>query len=297
MKYLLIVLSFFFLPLSLNYGKIKVCTTTSLILNIVEEIAGNLVDTENLMGPGVDPHLYKATMSDVEKLRNADIIFYNGLHLEGRMTDIFAGLAEQGKAVFPVTDGIDKSSLISLGTGADFDPHVWFDPRLWSQCARKVLLELQKIDPPNASQYQKNGEAFINSLEKLYSSSKELTDKLPSSSKILITSHDAYNYFGRAFQFQVIGIQGISTVSEAGLADIMSTIDFIKKHKVKAIFVESSVSPATIERISQDSGIKIGGKLFSDSLGKKGEMEGDNDVGNYIGMFKYNLTTIINNLK
>ena len=134
-------------------------------------------------------------------------------------------------------------------------------------------------------------------LNQLYLWGKKLADSIPSSSKILITSHDAYNYFGKAFGFQVIGVQGISTVSEAGLADIVSTVDFIKKHKIKAIFIESSVSPAAIERISQDSGAKIGGKLFSDSLGGKGEMDGEYDVGNYLGMFKYNMTTIIKGLQ
>lgn len=297
MKYLLIVISFFLLPLSLNYGKIKVCTTTSLIQNLAQEIGGDLIQIDNLMGPGVDPHLYKATASDVKKLRSADIIFYNGLHLEGRMIDIFESLAEQGKAVFPITGNIDKSLLLSLDGDTNYDPHVWFDPQLWSLCAKKVLIELQKFDPSNALLYQKNAEIFIASLENLFIWAKEFANTLPDSSKILITSHDAYNYFGKAFQFQVIGVQGISTVSEAGLADIISTIDFIKKHKIKAIFIESSVSPAAIERISQDSGAKIGGKLFSDSLGKKGEIQDDYDVGNYIGMFKYNMNTIIKNLK
>lgn len=296
MKYFFNVIAFFFLAISLNYGKIKVCTTTSLIENLVQEIGGDLVEIKNLMGPGVDPHLYKAASSDIEKLRDADIIFYNGLHLEGRMTDMLEGLAQQGKAVFPVTAGIDKTCLLHVGTHTDYDPHVWFDPALWSQCARKVLAELQKHDPKNASQYQKQADIFLFALEKLLSWAKEEANKLPAASKILITSHDAYNYFGRAFQFQVIGVQGISTVSEAGLADIISTIDFIKKHKVKAIFVESSVSPVAINRISQDAGVKIGGKLFSDSLGKKEDMDGF-DVSNYLGMFEYNVTTIIQNLK
>lgn len=297
MKYLLIVISFFFLPFFSIYGKVKVCTTTSLIRNIAQEIGGELVEIDNLMGPGVDPHLYKATASDVKKLRSADIIFYNGLHLEGRMTDIFESLAEQGKAVFPITEGIEKNLLISLGKQGDYDPHVWFDPRLWVLCAKKVLKELQKFDSGNAKEYQKRADEFFKSLDDLYIWAKKLADSLPIASRILITSHDAYNYFGSAFQFQVIGVQGISTVSEAGLADIISTIDFIKKHKIKAIFIESSVSPAAIERISQDSGAKIGGKLFSDSLGVPGKIEDSYDVGTYIGMFKYNMTIIINNLK
>ncbi len=297
MKYLLIVISFFLLSLPTIYGKVKVCTTTSLIQNLAQEIGGGFIEVENLMGPGVDPHLYKATASDIKKLRSADIIFYNGLHLEGRMVDVFESLAEQGKAVFAVTDGIDRSSLLTLGGNAGYDPHVWFDPDLWSQCAQKIFIELKKFDSQNAMHYQKQTDSYKASLKNLYRWAKELADTLPAPSKILITSHDAYNYFGSAFGFQVIGVQGISTVSEAGLADIISTIDYIKKHKIKAIFIESSVSPAAIERIAQDSGAKIGGKLFSDSLGKKGEILDEYDVGNYLGMFKYNMTTIVKNLK
>ncbi|PWU04327.1 MAG: ABC transporter substrate-binding protein [Verrucomicrobia bacterium] len=294
-RYFLIVLLYFLF--SVSYGKVKICTTTSLIQNLVSEIGGDFVEIENLMGPGVDPHLYKATATDVNKLRSADLIFYNGLHLEGRMVDIFLGLAEQGKRAFAVTEGIEKELLISLGENAGYDPHVWFDPRLWAQCGRKVLSELKKFDAQNGDFYQRKADDYIASLEKLYEWGKGYGASLPAGTRILITSHDAYNYFGRAFDFQVIGVQGISTVSEAGLADIVSTIDFIKTRKIKAIFIESSVSPAAIERIGKDSGAKIGGKLFSDSLGKPGEIQDSYDVGNYIGMFKYNMTTIVENLK
>lgn len=298
MKCLLIVASLI-LPLSSSYGKIKVCATTSLIADLVQQVGGKDIELQSLMGPGVDPHLYKATKSDLDKLSEADIIFFNGLHLEGRMTDIFENLAERGKIVIAVTDGIEPSSLLKLAGDAGYDPHVWFDPRLWAQCAQKVMMELKKKDPENGINYQKRGENFKIALNDFYAWAEKLAGQLPVTSRILITSHDAYNYFGRAFGFQVIGVQGISTVSEAGLADIASTVRFIDQHEIKAIFIESSVSPAAIESISKRSGAKIGGELFSDSLGSgEIEIEGEKyDVGNYLGMFKYNMITIIHGLQ
>lgn len=305
MRYILLAAILFLVSVSSNgcrkikdgYGKIKVCATTSLIADLVENVGGGLVETASLMGPGVDPHLYRATASDLKKLSSADVVFYNGLHLEGRMTDIFEGLAAQGRSVFAVSDGIDKKLLLVLPGNAGYDPHVWFDPVLWGQCLDKVVGELKKKDPGNAEEYEVRGAVFRKKLEDLFGWGKELSQSLTKDARVLITSHDAYNYFGRAFEFQVIGVQGVSTISEAGLADIVSTIDFIKKNKIKAIFVESSVSPAAIERISEDSGVKIGGKLFSDSLGGKNEILRNYDVGNYIGMFKYNMETIVNGLK
>lgn len=298
MKYLLLAIVLFSLNISAGvYGKIKVCATTSLIADLVENAAGDLVETVSLMGPGVDPHLYRASASDLKKLSTADVVFYNGLHLEGRMTDVFEGLAEQGKAVFAVSNGIDKKSLLALQGNTGYDPHIWFDPILWSQCLDFIVTELKKKDPANSKEYETRSASFKKKLEDLTVWGKAIADGLKKESRILITSHDAYNYFGRAFEFQVIGVQGVSTISEAGLADIVSTVDFIKKHKIKAIFVESSVSPAAIERISEDSHVEIGGELFSDSLGGKGEILRNYDVGTYIGMFKYNMETIVNSLK
>lgn len=298
MRYILLAATLFLVGISSDvYGKIKVCTTTSLIADLVENVGGDLIETVSLMGPGVDPHLYRATSSDLKNLSNANLVFYNGLHLEGRMTDIFEGLASQGKSVFAVTDAIDKKSLLTLQGNAGYDPHVWFDPLTWAQCLNKVIDELKKKDPSNSKEYEARGAAYKKKLEELSAWGKALAGGLKKDARILITSHDAYNYFGRSFDFQVIGVQGVSTISEAGLADIVSTVDFIKKHKIKAIFVESSVSPAAIERISEDSRVKIGGKLFSDSLGGKGEILDGYDVGNYLGMFKYNMETIVKGLK
>lgn len=297
-NYILLASALFLGCLSLDiYGKIKICTTTSLIADMVDKVGGEFIETTSLMGPGVDPHLYRATASDLKKLSTAEIIFFNGLHLEGRMTDVFEGLAARGKAVFAVSDGIDRMRLLPLQGSSGYDPHVWFDPRLWAECTDKVVHELAKKDPSNRAAYEARGAVFKKELNDFFIWGEGLSATLAKNARILITSHDAYNYFGRAFGFQVIGVQGVSTISEAGLADIVSTVDFIKKHQVKAIFVESSVSPAAIERISKDSGAQVGGKLFSDSLGGKGEIICGYDVGNYGGMFKYNMETIVRGLK
>lgn len=298
LKYLFAVIGLFWVNVMVDiYGALKVCVTTSLIGDLVAKAGGSYVEVETLMGPGVDPHLYRATKSDLEKLRNADVIFYNGLHLEGRMTEVFEGLASQGKAVFAVSDGIDRQYLLALPGKGGYDPHVWFDPRLWAQCLDKVVEVLKKKDPLNAEAYALKGGEFNKELQALMDWGNVLAKPLEPQRRVLITSHDAYNYFGKAFGFQVIGVQGISTISEAGLADIMSTVDFIKKHEVKAIFVESSVSPAAIERISKDSGVRIGGSLFSDSLGAVGEKMDGYEVWHYVGMFKYNMETIVKGLR
>lgn len=286
------VISLFILSVSPIYGKLKVCTTTSFVRDLVENIGKNEVEVESLMGPGVDPHLYKASIRDLKKLRSADLIFYNGLHLEGRMTDVFESMTAGKKPTYAVTQDLHHSTLIGLNEeGTLHDPHVWFDPTLWAQCAQTVANLLEKHDAANGAKYQSHAKNYIKSLEELNAWANVEINKLPSQKRILITSHDAYNYFGNAYKFQVIGVQGVSTASEAGLADIVSTIDFIKKHEVKAIFVESSVSPATIERIASGSGAVIGGQLFSDSLG-------DSELTKtYIGTFKHNLITILSHLK
>ena len=302
-KYLFLALACFFIFIPFSYCRVTVCTTTSIIAEMAEEIGGEHVQILSLMGPGVDPHLYKATASDVKSLLKADIILYNGLHLEGRMTDTFVSLKEKGHAIYPIADAIPKALLINFGeSNEEIDPHIWFDPRLWMQCAQTVVEALSKEDPKNATAYKDAGAQYIRKLEALYKWGKQYSSSLPKSKRVLITSHDAYNYFGKAFDFTVIGVQGISTASEAGLADIQSTIDYIKKHKIKAIFVETSVSPAAISRISKDSGACIGGELFSDSLGSKNDVRKGHDketfdVGTYEGMFKYNLYTIVEALR
>jgi manganese/zinc/iron transport system substrate-binding protein len=178
-----------------------------------------------------------------------------------------------------------------------YDPHLWLDVELWSKTVPSIVQGLSEVDPAGAETYKKNGEALQGRLVALHGWAKDLAATLPESSRILVTSHDAYNYFGRSYGFKVVGLQGVSTVSEAALADMASLTDFIKTTGVKAIFVESSVNPAAMNRVSKDAGVKIGGELFSDAMGAPGEMKDGFDTGTYEGMIRYNMKTIVDALK
>ena len=278
--------------------KVRVTATTSMVADLVRNVGGERVQVEGLMGPGVDPHLYKATASDVLKLQRGNVIFYNGLLLEGKMQELFGQMARKKKFVYAVTEDVPHEKLLEPPSfGGHFDPHVWFDVPLWATCADKVVEGLSEFDPAGKSTYEKNATELKKKLEVLHQWALKKVAELPKERRILVTSHDAFNYFGRAYDFQVVGLQGISTVTEAGVADMAKLVDFVKKHKVPAVFVESSVSHATIERISKDAGAKIGGELFSDAMGTPGQKEEDYDLGTYEGMIKHNLNTIIKGLK
>jgi len=275
-------------------GKLKVTTTVNMVSDLVREIAGEHVEVSELMGPGVDPHLFKASAGDVDKLKNADVVFYVGLLLEGKIQ----GTLEKVESAYAVTSKIDTKRLDKPEEfEGHFDPHIWFDVTLWVDTVDAVVEGLSKADSAHAADYKKNGEATKAKMNALHEWSLEKVKELPKAKRILITSHDAYNYFGRAYGFKVVGLQGISTVSEASLADVVKMVDFIKENKVKAVFVESSVSPAAIKRISEDSGAVIGGELFSDAMGERGKIEHGYDVGTYEGMIKHNLSTIVDALK
>jgi manganese/zinc/iron transport system substrate-binding protein len=255
-----------------------------------------------LMGPGVDPHLYKPTAADVTRLQSAKVVFYNGLLLEGRMTEMFERLAKRGKKVHAVADAISADKLLKPeGFEGHPDPHIWGDAELWASCVDRVVAALGEVDAPGQSEYAARGKQYKEELTALHSWAKKRVAELPPNSRVLVTSHDAFNYFGRAYGFEVIGVQGISTATEAGLADVAKVGDLIKSRGIKAIFVESSVPRATIERISKDSGAKIGGELFSDALGTPGKMHtraGETyDEGTYIGMLKHNVLTATEALK
>ncbi|MCH2613908.1 MAG: zinc ABC transporter substrate-binding protein [Opitutales bacterium] len=283
---------------SMAEGKLRVAATTTMVADLAESVAGDNAIVTGLMGPGVDPHLYKATASDINTLQSADLILYNGLHLEGRLADLLVKLARRGKQVYAVTENLPAAKLLEPEEfQGHYDPHVWFDPRLWAQCVDTVVEALSSVDSPNKSQYAEQGELVKSRYLEFYNWGKQYMSSLAPEQRYLVTSHDAYNYFGRAFDFQVIGVQGISTQSEAGLADIVQIVKFIKGKGIRAIFVESSVSPASIQRISQDSGASIGGELFSDAMGTKGHMgharDGSRfDLGTYEGMVKGNISTI-----
>lgn len=278
--------------------KIKAAATIGMVADLVKQVGGVRVEVDQLMGPGVDPHLYKPAASDVTRLARADVIFYSGLMLEGRMGDVFAKMARSGKKVYPITESVQKTRLLEPPEfEGHYDPHLWFDVSMWAECLPTIIAALSEVDPAGKADYEKNGATAKLRMTALHEWCQAEAAKLPEEKRILVTSHDAYNYFGRAYGFKVVGIQGVSTVTEAGLADIAKMADFIREKNVKAIFVETSVSPATIERVSKDSGTKVGGELFSDAMGAAGEIKNGHDVGTYEGMVKYNLSTIVGALQ
>jgi manganese/zinc/iron transport system substrate-binding protein len=277
--------------------QMKVVTTTSILKDAVQNIVGDAAEVESVMGSGVDPHLYKATQGDLIKLTDADVIVYNGLHLEGKMGEVLEKLGRQ-KTVLAAAEGIPEKSLRRSPQFQDsFDPHVWFDVMLWQQVIKHLSLELQQKDPKNAQVYQQRTQRYIQKLEMLHDSALVAIASIPKQQRILITAHDAFGYFGDAYGIQVRGLQGISTVSEFGLQDVSSLVNFIVSNKIKAVFVESSVSPKAIEAVvigSREQGhqVQIGGTLYSDALGDDNTPE-----STYIGMVKYNVQKIVNALK
>lgn len=278
--------------------KVNAATTIGMVADLVKQVGGERVAVTQLLGPGVDPHLYKPTSDDAAKLSKADVIFYSGLMLEGRMGDLFAKLARNGKPVYPITESVPESQLLEPEEfEGHYDPHVWFDVSMWAETVPTIIAGLSKVDPAGKETYETNGAALMSRMAKLDEFCKEQAATIPDARRILVTSHDAYNYFGRAYGFKVVALQGVSTVSEAALADMASLVDFIKEQKVPAIFVETSVNPAAIKRVAEDAGVKIGGELFSDAMGEPGEMQDGFDTGTYDGMVRYNITTIVNALK
>ena len=278
--------------------KIKVAATTSMVADLVRSVGGEDVEVHGLMGPGVDPHLYKATASDILKLQQANVIFYNGLLLEGKMQELFGQMARKKRFVYAVTEDLPKDQLLEPASmGGHYDPHVWFDVPLWSKCASKVAEGLGEFDPARKAAFEKRAVELEKKMAELHQWALKKSAELPKEKRIVVTSHDAFNYFGRAYDFQVVGLQGISTVTEAGVADMAKMVDFIKQAKVPAVFVESSVAHATINRISTDAGVKIGGELFSDAMGTPGQIENGYDLGTYDGMIKHNLNTVVSALK
>lgn len=270
----------------------KVLTTVAMVGDIVRNVAGDKATVTGLMGEGVDPHLYKPTRDDIVALRNADIVFYNGLMLEGKLQDTLVSTASGGKPVHAVTKLIDAKYLLEL-EGGHYDPHVWMDPNAWAQATQAVADALSEFDPANKAQYQANAAAYVSRLKKLDAYAKEAIATIPQKSRVLITAHDAFNYFGRAYEMEVMGIQGVSTESEAAVRDIERLVNLIVERDIKAVFVESSVNDKNVRALVEGAGargknIKVGGQLFSDAMGKAGTYE-----GTYIGMIDHNVTTIV----
>ena len=273
-----------------NYG---IVTTCGMVTDIVRTVAGDKAVVTGLMGEGVDPHLYKPTRDDVAKLLKADVVFYSGLMLEGRMTDTFLKVARRGTPVFAVTELLDEKFLLEPEEfKGHTDPHVWMDVSGWIAAVRVVAKSLSEIDAANAATYRDNGDRSVAELQRLDAYAKKVMASIPKNRRVLITAHDAFNYFGRAYGIDVRGIQGISTESEAGVADINKLVDFLVERKIPAIFVESSVSDKNIKALvegchSRGHAVRIGGQLFSDAMGKPGTYE-----GSYVGMIDHNVTTI-----
>ncbi|MCQ6558734.1 metal ABC transporter solute-binding protein, Zn/Mn family [Paenibacillus mendelii] len=278
-------------------GKLQVTATTGMIADVVNNIGGDQVEAIGLMGPGVDPHLYKATQGDIKKLDNADIIFYNGLHLEGKMGEMFEKL-EKKKATVAVSKAIPSSELLSNPTASDApDPHIWFNVRNWISAAEVIRDTLVEKDPAHADSYKTRASEYIAKLEELDAYAKEQIATIPEPVRVLVTAHDAFGYFGKAYNIKVMGLQGISTASEYGSKDVSNLRDYLVENKIKAVFVESSVPKKSIEAVIEGAGkmgheVVIGGELFSDAMGKNGTEE-----GTYIGMVKHNVDTIVNALK
>lgn len=278
--------------------KLNVVTTTTMITDLVKNIGGNAIEVNGLMGAGVDPHLFKASEGDVSKLYHADVIFYNGLHLEGKLVEVFEKMESQQKKTIALGEQLDKEGLIGSDYFAsNYDPHVWFNIQYFKEFANKVTEVLTEEDPKNSELFVANNIAYQEKLTDLETEVKEIIETLPQENRILVTAHDAFNYFGKEYGFNVVGLQGLSTATEAGVQDVQKLSDFIIENKVKAIFIESSVPRRTIEALQQavlskNHEVVIGGSLYSDALGDANTVE-----GTYIGMFLYNVTTIVNALK
>ncbi len=279
---------------SAGSGVINIVATTGMITDIAQVVGGEHVKVRGLMGPGVDPHLYKASAGDVALLSGADLIFYNGLHLEGKMSEIFEQMKKRGIDTVAVTDSIDRSLLETPPQfQGNYDPHVWFDVTMWMTAVETVRDTLISTDPANAIEYRANTEAYLAELAELNEYVQSKANLLPEDKRVLITAHDAFSYFGRRYGFEVRGLQGISTVSEAGTQDVQNLAAFIVERKIPAIFVESSVPPKFIEAVqaaveAKGFDVKVGGSLYSDAMGNPGTPD-----GTYIGMVRHNIDTIV----
>lgn len=276
---------------------IVVLATTGIVADVVTRIAGEEAEVVALMPTGVDPHLFKPSEGDVRRLAGADLIFYNGLHLEGKMTDILVRMARQ-RPVVAVTETLPRELLREPEEfQGQYDPHVWFDVSLWAQTLEVIARELAELDPDHAELYRRRAFELGDELMELDRWVEERLSEVPPERRILVTAHDAFGYFGQRYGFDVVGIQGISTLSEAGLRDVERVVDLVVERRVPAIFYESSIAPRSIEAVqaacrARGHAPAIGGELFSDSMGPPGTPE-----GTYPGMVRHNIDTIVEALR
>lgn len=280
----------------LSTRPIRAVATTGMIADVVRNIGGERVQVTGLMGPGVDPHLYKPSERSVIALADADVIFYNGLHLEAGMANVFERMQGNANTV-AVTDGIERSNLSAPPEfQGNYDPHVWFDVTMWMSTVETVRNALIEMDPQHAQTYQTNATRYLDELKSLDNYVRLQVEQVPQQQRVLITAHDAFNYFGRAYDFEVRGLQGISTATEASTADVQELANFIVERQIPAVFIESSVPTRTIEAVqaavrAKGFDVRIGGALFSDAMGSPGTPE-----GTYLGMVRHNIDTIVSAL-
>lgn len=267
--------------------------TVGMIADIVRNVAGDRADVIGIIGAGVDPHLYKPTRRDVVRLSEADIVFYNGLMLEGKMGDVLVRLARGGKPVYAVTEAIlEQGDYVMANEAQHYDPHVWMDVGGWMRAVSVVADALAEFDPARGADYQASAEAYLTELEALNGYAQRVIGSIPEGQRVLVTAHDAFNYMGRAYGLDVRGIQGLSTESEAGVQDIEQLVAFLVHKRIPAVFVESSVADKNVRALvegaaAQGHKVVIGGELFSDAMGPSDSYE-----GTYIGMIDHNVTTI-----
>jgi manganese/zinc/iron transport system substrate-binding protein len=274
----------------------RVTTTIGMIADVASNIGGDLVRVIGLMGPGIDPHLYKPSAGDIVRLGDADLILFGGLHLEGRMSETFEKIDELGsKPTVAVSESIPKEQLLTVGENT-WDPHVWFDVTLWRIVAETIASSLTSAFPKHTEAFAANAETYLARLDDLDAWIFRQVDRLPEPQRVLVTAHDAFSYFGRRYGFEVHGLQGMSTAAEAGAGDVQDLAAFIAEREIRAMFVESSVPPSTIEAVqaacrARGWDVAIGGELYADAMGEAGTPD-----GTYIGMVRANVSTMVNAL-
>ena len=278
-------------------GPLRIVATLGQIADAVRRVGGDAVDVQALMGPGVDPHLYRASESDITRLESADAVFWNGLHLEAGLTGVLERIEDLGIRSVRVTDGIDRARLLAPPEfeGA-YDPHVWFDLELWTVVVASVRDGLIAMDPAREATYRANAGTYIAEIEALDAYVRQQAETVPAGIRALVTAHDAFNYFARRYDFEVRGLQGISTESEASTADVQDLAQFISERGIRAVFVESSVPDQGVQAVIEAAGARghavvVGGEIFSDAMGEAGTAE-----GTYLGMVRHNIDTIVNGL-
>jgi manganese/zinc/iron transport system substrate-binding protein len=278
----------------------KVVCTTGQVADLVRNIGGEHVEVTTLMGPGVDPHLYRESPSDIEKLSTADAIFYNGVHLEGRMADLFEKLSER-RPTFAVTHSLVEAKAARLRKPPEFeghyDPHVWHDPTLWADCAKYVTSVMTEIDPAHREDYNRNGAAYEKQLAELDTYCRGQLAAIPKPQRVLVTAHDAFGYFCITYDIESMPLGGVSTEEEVSIGRMDEVVNFLVDRKVKAVFVESAVAPRIVEALiepckKRGHDVHIGGELYADCLGPAGTPD-----ATYIGMIKKNVETIVEALK